>query len=115
MINTLDPLLGYLVALIIVITVMLVKGDPVVAVILATIFYGSIVIGPDMVIGPTIRGIVSYSTLRLVLAVSLALYLSSILDRIGILRLITRDMEGIGRRFTALAIPALIGPAWHRY
>ncbi len=103
-----DPVLSFTISVILLIGLLIMKQEVHIAVTVATIAFGILTLGWDMV-ESTFKGVFTYSTLKLFIAFFSALFLSYMMKIAGILDKMTKLFASISCNFASIFVPSLVG------
>ena len=103
-----DPVISFIISVIILIGMLVKKVEVHIAVMIATIAFGVLALGVK-IFESTFEGILTYSTARLLIAFISALFLSYMMKVSGILEKMTRLFASLSCNFASLFIPSLVG------
>jgi len=107
--QALDPLLSFIVSLVLLFILILVKVDVAIAVLTFTLLFGILSTSFNEFIVGLFKGITGTSTINLLLALTFALFLASLLRTTGVLEKTTKLFQTFGLRFASYSVPAIVG------
>lgn len=105
----LPPLTSFIIAIAILFILIALNIDIAYGLTIITILFGLLTFNVDSLITNFVNGIISTTTLRLLLAFTLAFYLSDLLRNIGVLKYISSELSKISERLTAIIVPSIVG------
>ncbi len=103
-----DPVLSFVISVAVLVGLLMIRQQVHVAIMASTLAFGALTLGWGMA-DSTVRGILTYSTLKLFIAFFSALFLSYMMKVAGILDRMTRLFASLSCNFASIFVPSLVG------
>ncbi len=103
-----DPVVSFVISVAVLVGLLARKQEVHIAIMASTLAFGMLTLGAGM-IDSTVRGILTYSTLKLFIAFFSALFLSYMMKVAGILDKMTRLFASLSCNFASIFVPSLVG------
>jgi len=109
MLSILDPILGFLASIALLVTMVVLGVDVAIAIATSTLTFGFLSTDKNSFINSVVRGATGFSTINLLFALASALFLASLLRTTGVLDKTMDFFKSLGYRFASVSVPAVVG------